>query len=78
MREVKGGLEGREGGYWLVDLCEMAVASPDKNRGERETSARFKWREFVRFCRDGDVDSSVFSSVISKWTALQVSEPLLV
>ena len=25
-----------EGGYWLVDLCEMAVASPDKNRGEGE------------------------------------------
>ena len=70
---------GEEGGYRLVDLCEMAVASPDKNRGEgeRETSARFKWREFVRFCRDvpddDDVDSSVFSSVISKWTALQVS-----
>ena len=36
MREVKGGLEEREGGYWLVDLCEMAVASPDKNRGEGE------------------------------------------
>ena len=31
-RRTRGG----EGGYWLVDLCEMAVASPDKNRGERE------------------------------------------
>ena len=30
-RRTRGG----EGGYWLVDLCEMAVASPDKNRGER-------------------------------------------
>ena len=48
-----------------------------KNRGERLQLDSSGWREFVRFCRDGDVDSSVFSSVISKWTALQVSEPLL-
>ena len=45
---------------------------------ERDFSSIQVPREFVRFCRDGDVDSSVFSSVISKWTALQVSEPLLV
>ena len=38
MREVKGGMGRRRAatGYWLVDLCEMAVASPDKNREERD------------------------------------------
>ena len=62
MREVKGGLEEERAATGLLICARWPSRRQTKTEErERETSARFKWREFVRFCRDVPDDDDVDS-----------------